>query len=136
MKIATGAFITLALMTSGVAFATLPDAEPVMADAAAGTSAAAPVDSPGRYRLIGGDAYCTVHRGPLLGDGLSDLVVPAECNELMPGLSAMRFWKDEGDGEMAFSSNGWDAQVRFSIADGAAYESYKPSRPLLSLVEE
>lgn len=136
MKIATGAFIALGLMTSGVAFATLPDAEPVMNDGAAGTSAAAPLDGPRRYRLIGEDASCIIHRGPPLGDGLNDLVVPAECNELMPGLSAMRFWKDEGDGSMAFSSNGWDAQVRFSVADGAAYESYKPSRPLLSIVED
>jgi hypothetical protein len=136
MKIATGAFIALALLTSGAALATRPDAEPLIVNEAAAASAAEPADLPGRYRLVGEEASCTIHRGPQLGDGLSDLVVPAECNALMSGLSAMRFWKDEGDGAMAFSSNGWDAPVRFSVADGAAYESYKPSRPLLSLVEE
>src|SRR5688572_7205745 len=136
MKIATGAFIALALLTSGAAFATRPDADTLVVNEPIAASATEPADGPGRYRLVGEDASCTIHRGPLLGDGLNDLVIPAECNELMPGLSAMRFWKDEGDGAVAFSSNGWDAPVRFSVADGAAYESYKPSRPLLSIIEE
>jgi hypothetical protein len=136
MKIATGAFIALALLTSGAALATRPEvAIPVVPEVRSAT-VTNPANGPDRYRLVGENAACTIHRGPLLGGGLNDLVIPAECNDLMPGLSALRFWKEGSDGSVTFSSNGSDSPVLFAVADGVAYESYKPSRPLLSIVEE
>lgn len=136
MKIATSAFIALALLTSGAAFATRPEVEMAAVQEDMSQTPTRPVVGPERYRLVGEDTSCTIYRGPLLGDGLNDLVIPAECNEIMPGLSALRFWKEGSDGSVTFSSNGSDAPVLFAVADGVAYESYKPSRPLLSIVEE
>lgn len=136
MKIATSAFMALALLTSGAALATRPDVETSATREPESPAAEAPAGGPERYRLVGEGTACTIYRGPLLGDGLNDLVIPAECNELMPGLSALRFWKEGSDGSVTFSSNGSDAPVLFAVADGVAYESYKPSRPLLSIVEE
>lgn len=136
MKIATGAFIALALLTSGAALATRPPVETMAADKEMPAPATKPTGGPKQYRLVGVNASCTIHRGPLLANRLNDLVIPPECNELMPGLSALRFWKEENDGLVAFSSNGSDTQVLFAVADGAAYESYKPSRPILSIIEE
>jgi hypothetical protein len=143
MKIATGAFLALALLTSGAALATRPEVEqavmpedmPAALHEGLPAAQAKPAGTSERYRLVGESSSCTIYRGPLLGEGLNDLVIPAECNDLMPGLSALRFWKEGGDGSVAFSSNGSDTPLLFSVADGAAYESYKPSRPLLSIVE-
>jgi len=136
MKVATGAFIALALFTSGAALATRPGVEMPVVEQEAQPAAPDPTNGSVRYRLVGENASCTIHRGPMLGGGLNDLVIPGECNELMPGLSALRFWKEGSDGSVTFSSNGSDSPVLFAVADGVAYESYKPSRPLLAIIEE
>ncbi|KUM25947.1 hypothetical protein AU467_23355 [Mesorhizobium loti] len=87
------------------------------------------------YRLTanGDEAACAVQRGAEVSDGLSRLTVAPNCRKLMPGIERVRFWREQADGTVAFSENGTDPIVTFSVADGDGYESYAPATPLLAL---
>jgi hypothetical protein len=90
------------------------------------------------YRLTanGDEAACTVQRGASVSDGLSRLEIAASCGKLMPGIERVKFWREQADGSVAFSENGVDPIVTFSIADGNGYESYAPAAPLLALIND
>ncbi|RWB23110.1 MAG: hypothetical protein EOQ40_02495 [Mesorhizobium sp.] len=100
-----------------------------------GRSAAEEAAPSGAYRLTanGDEAACAVQRGAELSDGLSLLRVAPNCRKLMPGIERVKFWCEQADGSVAFSENGTDPIVTFSVADGDGYESYAPAAPLLSL---
>ncbi|WP_217571275.1 hypothetical protein [Mesorhizobium sp. GbtcB19] len=87
------------------------------------------------YRLTanGDEAACAIHRGAEVSDGLSLLSVAPNCRKLMPGIERAKFWREQADGTVAFSTNGIDPIVTFSVADGDGYESYAPTAPLLAL---
>jgi hypothetical protein len=87
------------------------------------------------YRLTanGDEAACAVRRGAEVSDGLSLLTVASSCRRLLPGIERAKFWREQQDGAVAFSANGIDPIVTFSVADGDGYESYAPALPLLSL---
>lgn len=87
------------------------------------------------YRLVanGDEAACAVSRGAEISDGLSLLTVAPTCRRLLPGIEQAKFWREGQDGTVAFSANGIDPIVTFSVADGNGYESYAPATPLLSL---
>ncbi|ESY67729.1 MAG: hypothetical protein E5Y02_06725 [Mesorhizobium sp.] len=87
------------------------------------------------YRLVanGDEAACAVSRGAEISDGLSLVTVAPTCRRLLPGIEQAKFWREQTDGSVAFSANGIDPIVTFSIADGNGYESYAPATPLLSL---
>lgn len=87
------------------------------------------------YRLVanGDEAACAVSRGTEISDGLSLLAVAPICRKLLPGIEQAKFWREQDDGTVAFSSNGVDPIVTFAAADGNGYESYAPALPLLSL---
>lgn len=87
------------------------------------------------YRLVanGDEGACAVTRGATISDGLSLLTVAPNCRRLLPGIERAKFWRDQNDGTVAFSANGIDPIVAFSVADGDGYESYAPATPLLSL---
>jgi len=87
------------------------------------------------YRLTanGDEAACAIRRGANMSDGLSLLTVAPNCRKLLPGIERAKFWREEADGTVAFSANGIDPIVTFSVADGDGYESYAPATPLLSL---
>ncbi|MDX8510647.1 hypothetical protein [Mesorhizobium captivum] len=101
-------------------------------------SAAEEAAPSGTYRLTanGDEAACAVQRGAELSDGLSLLRVAPNCRKLMPGIERVKFWREEADGTVAFSENGIDPIVTFSVADGDGYESYAPAAPLLALNNE
>jgi len=84
------------------------------------------------YKLVanGDEGACAVTRGATISDGLSLLTVG---RRLLPGIERAKFWRDQNDGTVAFSANGIDPIVAFSVADGDGYESYAPTLPLLSL---
>ncbi|BCG84228.1 hypothetical protein MesoLj113c_03380 [Mesorhizobium sp. 113-3-9] len=87
------------------------------------------------YKLVanGDEGACAVTRGATISDGLSLLTVAPNCRRLLPGIERAKFWRDQNDGTVAFSANGIDPIVAFSVADGDGYESYAPATPLLSL---
>lgn len=89
----------------------------------------------GTYRLTanGDEAACAIQRGAEVSTGLSLLSVAPNCRKLMPGIERAKFWREEQDGTVAFSADGIDPIVTFSVADGDGYESYAPVAPLLSM---
>ena len=84
-------------------------------------------------RRGGGSVSCMVERGAGLSDDLWELRVEPACEEVMPGLAAVRYWRKTDDQTVVFSRDGDDALVTFAPADGVAYESFAPGAPLLSL---
>ncbi len=90
------------------------------------------------YRMAanGGEATCAVSRGAFVSDGLSLLTVAPNCRRLLPGIERAKFWREQNDGTVAFSANGIDPIVTFSVADGDGYESYAPATPLLALASD
>lgn len=100
-----------------------------------GQSAANEAALSNSYRLVvnGDGAACAVSRGAEISDGLSLLTVAPTCHRLLPGIERAKFWREQNDGTVAFSANGIDPIVTFSVADGDGYESYAPATPLLSL---
>ena len=87
------------------------------------------------YRLTSPDspADCVVEKGAQSGPGMVALTVPADCDLVMPGLSAAHFWKEAGEGTIAFTLDGGEDVALFSVGDGVAYESIQPRRPLMAL---
>jgi hypothetical protein len=80
----------------------------------------------------GGSVSCIVARGADLSEGLSELRVEPSCEDVMPGMATVKYWR-ETDDTVIFSRDGDDALVTFAMADGVAYESFAPASPLLSL---
>ncbi|QPC89419.1 hypothetical protein [Mesorhizobium sp. INR15] len=100
-----------------------------------GESAADEATPSSSFRLVanGDEGACAVTRGAAVSAGVSLLTVDANCRGLMPGIERAKFWRERDDGTVAFSANGIDPIVTFSVADGDGYESYAPASPLLSL---
>lgn len=130
MKIVLGAFVALALLTSGAALAPQPEDETIAADE---DGMPAPLDDVERYRLIADESACIVKKAPAANDGWSTLEVEQACDSILPGLSSVRLWKEDGDGSVVLSTDSRDRLAIFAVADGAAYESIAPSRPLMQL---
>ncbi|MDX8541445.1 hypothetical protein EN858_06915 [Mesorhizobium sp. M4B.F.Ca.ET.215.01.1.1] len=103
--------------------------------AGSGESIAGETAPSSTYRLTanGDEAACAVRRGAEVSGGLTLLTVGPNCRKLLPGIERAKFWREEADGTVAFSANGIDPIVTFSVADGDGYESYAPVTPLLAL---
>ena len=103
-----------------------------------GESAANEATPSNTYMLVanGDEAACAVSRGAEISDGLSLLTVAPACRRLLPGIERAKFWREQNDGTVAFSADGVDPIVTFSVADGDGYESYAPAAPLLSLASD
>lgn len=108
-------------------------------DTATASSLAAPAKAGGaaagnRFLLrSAGDLACEVVRGPATGSGGYALQPEAGCERLLPGLSEVRFWQERDDAVVVFSRDGTDGVVTFAVADGVAYESFRPASALISL---
>lgn len=100
-----------------------------------GESIASETTSSDSFRLTanGDEAACAVRRGAEVSHGVSLLSVATNCRKLLPGIERAKFWREQADGTVAFSENGIDPIVTFSVADGDGYESYAPVAPLLAL---
>jgi hypothetical protein len=82
-----------------------------------------------------GHVSCAVTRGDQVAEDRAELTVEPSCAVLLPGIERAKFWQEHEDGSVAFTENGVDTIVSFSVGDGVAYESFKPSTPLISLDE-
>ena len=124
MKTLIASIAALALVTGLVLF-----------HAGNGDSAADTATPSNTYRLVanGDEEACAVSRGAPVSHGLSLLKVAPNCRRLLPGIEQAKFWREGDDGTVAFTANGLDPIVTFSVADGDGYESYAPSSPLLAL---
>jgi hypothetical protein len=86
-----------------------------------------------RLQVSGDEVDCTIEKavggGPLVG-----VTVAQDCDGLLPGLSTMRYWRENADGTVTLPADGKTASVVFGPADGVAYEWLKPRTPLMSLI--
>ena len=80
------------------------------------------------YKLVanGDEGACAVTRGAMISDGLSLLTVAPNCRRLLPGIERAKFWRDQNDGTVAFSANGIDPIVAFSVANRGWFKTYAP----------
>lgn len=94
--------------------------------------AAAPEDS---FRLIStwGGAGCSLAAGRAPEGDLRPLRLAPGCVADNPELAKARYWLDRPDGTVAFSGADGRVLAEFAAADGAAFESYYPSLPVMTL---
>ncbi|MGO4831621.1 hypothetical protein AB4144_04885 [Rhizobiaceae sp. 2RAB30] len=71
-----------------------------------------------------------------MGTAPAGLTAGHDCDEVMPGLSDVRYWREEADGSVLFGSVGGVTMAAFAQADGAGYESFAPRHPLMAMVPE
>jgi hypothetical protein len=86
-----------------------------------------------RLQASGDAADCTIEKA-VGGGPLVEVTVAQDCDGLLPGLSKIRYWREDADGTVTLSADGKTASVVFGPADGVAYESLKPRTPLMSLI--
>jgi hypothetical protein len=87
-----------------------------------------------RFRLRSMDNLsCEIVRGAVASDGVYSLRADPECDRLLLGLSRVRFWQERNGGVIVFGGNLADDLISFAVADGVAYESFRPASALISL---
>jgi len=104
------------------------------------TSSVAPRDS---FRLVStwdsaGDSSadstgCSLAAGHAPEGGPRPLRLAPGCVADNPGLAEARYWLDRHDGTVAFSGADGRIVAEFAAADGAAFESYSPPLPVMTL---
>ena len=79
---------------------------------------------------------CEIARGEATSSGVYALRADPECEGLLPGLSDVRFWQEGSDGSVVLGRNLADQLISFAVADGVAYESFRPTSALISLAAQ
>ncbi len=110
---------------------------------AAATSSVAPAAVPqDGFRLVstwgnaGDGTGCSLAAGHAPEGGPRPLRLAPGCVTDNPGLAEARYWLDRRDGTVAFSGADGRIVVEFAAADGAAFESYSPPQPVMTLFAE
>ena len=97
-------------------------------------SAEADVDD-GAYRLAvsGREVRCLLWPGRQT-DGLGrSLELSAECEGQGSPLANARLWIESPDGGVVLADANGATLVEFAVSDGAAYESFRPAEPMMTL---
>ena len=76
---------------------------------------------------------CSLAAGHALEGGPRPLRLAPGCVVDNPGLAEARYWLDRHDGTVAFSGADGRIVAEFAAADGAAFESYSPPLPVMTL---
>lgn len=76
---------------------------------------------------------CSLAAGHAPEGGLRPLRLAPGCVADNPGLAEARYWLDRPDGTVAFSGADGRVLAEFAAADGAAFESYHPRLPVMTL---
>lgn len=98
------------------------------------SSIGAPAAREGFLLQAGGrDAGCFVSAAPV-PDEKKALDIDPACLDLVPGLAGARWWIERGDGTVAFTRHDGALVAEFAVGDGAAYESYAPRAPIMTLL--
>ena len=132
MKMLIGAAAAVLVFGAGYHMEWTPPPEMNEAALAATSSA------DGSYRLFiaGNPATCRVTKGRELSGQIAEIKFSEGCGEAYARLSKAVLWREDDDGGIAFATKDGRALVRFASGDGVAYESYRPTVPLISLVAE
>lgn len=119
--LAAGAWVANAGGTTGI------EIDPVT------TGAIGPMGEAYVMRAEATSATCQVVKGATAANGLAPVFIQRGCEEAVPAVSRIRYWRDRGDGSVELVGEGREAVIVFGIGDGIEFESYRPISPLLSL---
>lgn len=105
-------------------------------DMAATASIAPDAGQEGGFRLVSawGEAGCSLVAAQAREKGGRALSLAPGCIADNPVLAAARYWLDRPDGTVAFSAADGRIVAEFAMADGAAFESYYPPQPVMTLL--
>jgi hypothetical protein len=101
------------------------------------TSAIAPASGQqARFMLVsaGDETACTLVAEEAPHGTMRQITLAPDCLAAGPELAAMRFWLDRPDGTVALAGADGRVRAEFALADGAAYESYNPRFPVMTLL--
>lgn len=90
------------------------------------------------FRLLSVDegASCEVIKGKTQRSGRSPLTVDPACDQILPGMALVRFWRERPDGSVDLTGEAGESLATFAVGDGFAYESFRPRTPLLRMSAE
>lgn len=127
MNLFLSALAAAGLCAAGYIGLPLPDPQAASAQSTAASGEA--------YRLRNSvqEGSCAISHGKTKAGGLAELTLAPECEALLAGVSRARYWQENADGTVAFTADGIDPIVTFSVSDGAAYETFAPDQPAISL---
>lgn len=100
------------------------------------TASIAPSPAQDGFRLVStaGEADCLLAVGYAPEGRMRPLRLAPGCVADNPELAGARYWLDRPDGAIAFSGADGNIVAEFAAADGAAFESYYPARPVMTLL--
>ena len=125
----TGIALCLALAAAGFVLLKEPPPDPVA------VSAMAEADANQRFslRIAGHDGGCLV-TAQSSAQAKRPLSLHPSCVDLVPVLAGARWWLERADGSVAFVRDDDGVTAEFAVADGAAFESYAPQQPIMTLL--
>jgi hypothetical protein len=85
------------------------------------------------FRLVSGEAECSIHRNTTGPDGVSRISLDPDCGAELPLLASADSWRDNADGSISLVGAGGRSLIEFAPADGEGYESFGQGAPLASL---
>jgi hypothetical protein len=136
MNIAISTVVAAGLLVAAGVLSSGPDGDRQAVAASAAAMPQGQASDGDMFRLrSSANVSCAVTRGDRVAEDRSELEIEPACAMLLPGIERAKFWQEYEDGSVAFTENGVDAIVSFSVGDGVAYESFEPPTPLISLDE-
>lgn len=99
------------------------------------TGSVAPAGPDGTYVMeaAGAAGSCDVTLGVKRAQSGNTLGLSEGCRSLMPHGPMPTSWRKDADGAVALLDASGRAVVEFGFSDGAAYESFSPATPILTL---
>ncbi|GEM_PF-1494638 len=85
------------------------------------------------FRLVSGEAVCSIHRGAADVTGVSRIALDNGCSSALPILARADSWRDNADGSISLIGKEGRPVLEFAPADGEGYESFGTGSPLASL---
>lgn len=101
------------------------------------TASIVPANAPDRFRLLssGDVTECRLSVGQVAKNAAKrPLQLAQACLATHPGLAGAHYWVEQPDGVVALSGKDGHVLARFAVADGAAFESYYPKLPVMTLL--
>lgn len=97
------------------------------------TGATGPASEVYVMRAAESASACNLVKGPTAAGGVAPVFIQRGCEEAVPAVSRIRYWRDRDDGSVELIGEGREAVIVFGIGDGVEFESYRPVSPMLSL---
>lgn len=85
------------------------------------------------YRVSSGMRSCTLTKAAPSAEGTSTLQADRHCDEVLPGLAGANIWLENADGSVTIGAETAPQLVTLGVADGAAYETFRPADPPITL---